>query len=97
MYPAEIESVLTGYPGVIEAGVTGMRDDKWGEVPVAFLVVDNGRINQENLTQFCYKSLAKYKVPKEFHQIQQLPRNASNKLMRRELFSALEKERNHEH
>ncbi|ASF40226.1 2-succinylbenzoate-CoA ligase [Halobacillus halophilus] len=97
VYPAEIESVLTGYPGVIEAGVTGMKDDKWGEVPVAFLVVDNGRINQENLSQFCYKSLAKYKVPKEFHQIQQLPRNASNKLMRRELFSALEKERNHEH
>ncbi|MCA1011040.1 o-succinylbenzoate--CoA ligase [Halobacillus halophilus] len=97
VYPAEIESVLTGYPGVIEAGVTGMKDDKWGEVPVAFLVVDNGKINKENLIQFCNKSLAKFKVPKEFYQIEQLPRNASNKLMRRQLFSALEKERNHEH
>ncbi|MGP4076583.1 o-succinylbenzoate--CoA ligase [Halobacillus sp. K22] len=97
VYPAEIESVLAGYPGVIEAGVTGVRDEQWGEVPAAFLVVDSGRVDQEALRQFCEKRLAKYKIPKEFHILNQLPRNASNKLLRRELFPVLEKESKHEH
>ncbi|ARI76729.1 o-succinylbenzoate--CoA ligase [Halobacillus mangrovi] len=93
IYPAELESVLSDFPGVKEAGVTGISDETWGEVPAAFLVPEEGvTIHSEDVAEFCEERLAKYKIPKAFFILAQLPRNASNKLLRRELFSALEKE-----
>ncbi|MGI8315723.1 o-succinylbenzoate--CoA ligase [Halobacillus mangrovi] len=93
IYPAELESVLSDFPGVKEAGVTGMSDETWGEVPAAFLVPEEDvTIYSEDVTEFCEARLAKYKIPKAFFTLSQLPRNASNKLLRRELFSALERE-----
>ncbi|MFG6119521.1 o-succinylbenzoate--CoA ligase [Thalassobacillus sp. B23F22_16] len=86
IYPAEVESVLAGMEGVREAGVTGIKDKKWGQVPVAFIVADTkGAIREEDVFLFCNSELASYKIPKEIHFVDQLPRNASNKLMRREL------------
>ncbi|GGC81171.1 2-succinylbenzoate--CoA ligase [Thalassobacillus devorans] len=86
IYPAEIESVLSGMEGIREAGVTGIKDKKWGQVPVAFIVSDtSGAIREEDVLQFCNSELASYKCPKEIHFVDKLPRNASNKLMRREL------------
>ncbi|RWZ54853.1 o-succinylbenzoate--CoA ligase [Halobacillus fulvus] len=94
IYPAEIESVLTSYPGVREAGVTGRKDEQWGEAPVAFLVVDDPTsFRKEDVLRFCEEKLAKYKWPKDIHTITSLPRNASNKILRRKLFEALEEER----
>ncbi|WP_156112659.1 o-succinylbenzoate--CoA ligase, partial [Halobacillus sp. BBL2006] len=93
IYPAEIESVLSDYPGVREVGVTGMPDDTWGEVPAAFLVVDEPEtINSDKLKAFYSERLAKYKIPQSIFFLSRLPRNASNKLLRRELFSLWEKE-----
>lgn len=82
IYPAEIENVLLAHPEVREAGVCGKDDSEWGQVPVAFIV---GSVTEEELTEFCSLRLARYKLPKEFYFIEQLPRNASNKLMRFEL------------
>ncbi|WP_226580103.1 o-succinylbenzoate--CoA ligase [Halobacillus litoralis] len=90
VYPAEIEGVLTGIPGIREAGVTGRKDAKWGEVPVAFLVAENQKLSDKEIINGMAGKLAKYKTPKEYYWVKELPRNASNKLLRRHLFSHLE-------
>ncbi|TWT12519.1 o-succinylbenzoate--CoA ligase [Planomicrobium sp. CPCC 101079] len=84
IYPAEIEKVLLGHPAVREAGVCGMPSDEWGEVPAAFVVL-NDEIELDELLAFCRKQLASYKLPKSIKSVASLPRNASNKLLRREL------------
>ena len=84
MYPAEIESVLMSFPNILDAGVVGADDEKWGAIPVAFLVLDKS-ISIENLSCFCEERLAKFKVPKKFIIEEKLPRNASGKLLRRDL------------
>lgn len=84
IYPAEIENVLMAHPAVQEAGVCGVADEKWGETPVAF-VVAKYEIEASQLLLYCRERLASYKVPKEIHFIEKLPRNASNKLLRRKL------------
>lgn len=86
IYPAEIEKVLLGHPAVREAGVCGMPDEKWGEVPAAFIVLAE-EVPKEKLTEFLRKQLAGYKIPKHIHFVESLPRNASNKVLRRELKS----------
>lgn len=84
IYPAEIENVLLSCPNVLEAGVCGQDHPEWGSVPIAFIVKD-GEISESELETYCREHLAGYKVPKAFHFVEQLPRNASNKLLRREL------------
>lgn len=86
IYPAEIEAVLLSHPDVADAGVTGMEDVQWGQVPIAFIVKRNGStVTTLDLRQFCQNQLAKYKVPKDFYYTEQLPRNAAKKLLRRRL------------
>jgi o-succinylbenzoate---CoA ligase len=84
IYPAEIESVLHSHPAVLEAGVIGIDDDVWGQIPCAFVVLASG-VSMEELKNYCTKRLAKYKIPKKFIVVDELPRNASNKLLRRKL------------
>ncbi|GMA44334.1 hypothetical protein GCM10025853_17910 [Tetragenococcus halophilus subsp. halophilus DSM 20339] len=86
IYPSEIESVVSELTGVQEVGVTNRSDDQWGEVPVAFIVKDTQNVLDEEMVQTYLKSrLASYKVPKKIYFVEQLPRNASNKLMRYKL------------
>lgn len=88
IYPAEIEEVLLAHPSVIEAGVTGVADEKWGQVPYAF-IVSRDDISEERLVDFCRERLAPYKVPKKFIHVGELPKNGANKLVRRELVQFL--------
>lgn len=93
IYPAEIESVLLAHPDVAEAGVTGIEDTKWGQVPVAFIVLRNAKkVEEDELRQFCLQRLAKYKVPKAFYFSEKLPRNAAKKLLRRNLRKMLKED-----
>lgn len=86
IYPSEIESVITELTDVQEVGVTGKPDDQWGEVPVAFIVKDKQkRLDGEAVQAYVRERLASYKVPKQIYFVDQLPRNASNKLMRHKL------------
>ncbi|MFZ3576812.1 o-succinylbenzoate--CoA ligase [Virgibacillus sp. DJP39] len=85
IYPSEIESVLSGMEGINEVGVTGVEDSKWGQVPVAFVVLDDESISEMDVFKFALEHLAKYKTPKKIYFIQELPRNASNKLLRKNL------------
>ncbi|WP_339172749.1 o-succinylbenzoate--CoA ligase [Solibacillus sp. FSL R5-0691] len=89
IYPAEIENILLGHPNVKEAGVCGMEHDKWGQVPVAFIVAKKQMTEQE-IIDFCTEHLANYKVPKQVHFVTHLPRSGSNKLLRRKLMQLLE-------
>ncbi|MCI3197987.1 o-succinylbenzoate--CoA ligase [Bacillus sp. HU-1818] len=87
IYPAEVESALLAHPSVAEAGVSGAEDPKWGKVPHAYLVLRNP-VSAEALASFCRERLAKYKIPAKFFVLDQLPRNASNKLLRHQLKDA---------
>ncbi|MCY7464134.1 2-succinylbenzoate-CoA ligase, partial [Bacillus paralicheniformis] len=80
----EVEAVLLSHPKVAEAGVKGVDDKTWGKVPHAYLVAASP-VDEEELSDFCKERLASYKVPKAFHFVGKLPRNASNKLMRHQL------------
>ncbi|MFJ7920272.1 o-succinylbenzoate--CoA ligase [Lysinibacillus fusiformis] len=84
IYPAEIENVLLIHPAVKEAGVCGADDKQWGQVPVAFVVL-NEHVSVEQLQAFCQQKLAKYKLPKEIIITNSLPRNGADKLLRRKL------------
>jgi O-succinylbenzoic acid--CoA ligase len=87
VYPREIENVLSTHPLVVDVGVAGREDATWGQVPVAFVQVrepDRPGV-EEDLRQYCRERLAGYKVPKEFIFVDALPRNASGKLLRRNL------------
>jgi O-succinylbenzoic acid--CoA ligase len=87
IYPAEIEAVLLAHADIVDAGITGMEDAKWGQVPAAFIVKKEGStLSEEELVQFCLERLAKYKVPKAFYFTKSLPRNAAKKLLRRKLW-----------
>jgi O-succinylbenzoic acid--CoA ligase len=77
---------LLAHQDVLEAGVTGLVDAEWGQVPIAFIIKKEGtNPSSEELEQFCKERLGKYKVPKAFYFMEELPRNASKKLLRREL------------
>jgi len=84
IYPAEVESVLLSHDAIEEAGVCGVDDDTWGQVPAAFVVLKSD-VSEEELVKFCMERLAKYKVPKYFHVVSSLPRSGSDKLLRRKL------------
>lgn len=88
IYPAEVEQGLVKHPSVKEAGVAGRQDDRWGQVPVAFVVLKE-EVTETDIRHFIGAQLASYKQPVEYHFVDQLPRNASNKLMRRELLNLL--------
>lgn len=88
IYPTEIEEHLLEYDGIREAAVVGKQDARWGKVPVAFIVADHF-IDDDQLLSFLNKRLASYKVPREIFKVDQLPRNASNKVMRHRLVELL--------
>jgi o-succinylbenzoate---CoA ligase len=91
VYPAEVENILTSHPSIQEAAVVGKADAHWGMVPAAFLVKQR-EVSIEELQVFCEERLARYKIPKNWNWVMELPRNASNKLMRYKLQELLEED-----
>src|SRR5690606_27039386 len=89
--PSEVEGVLVAHPAVADVAVVGVPDDRWGEVGVAFVVTRPGIATDETeLTQFCQKNLASYKVPKRIILTASIPRSGANKVRRRELVAQFE-------
>src|SRR4051812_3958887 len=82
--PAEVEAALLAHPAVAEAGVFGRPDPEWGEAVVACVVL-RGSVSGDELRAFARSRLAAFKVPKAIERVDSLPRNASRKLLRREL------------
>ncbi|WP_404329639.1 o-succinylbenzoate--CoA ligase [Mesobacillus maritimus] len=93
IYPAEIESVLLSHEDVVDAGIVGMEHPNWGQVPAAFVVKKKvATISENDLENYCRERLAKYKVPKSIRFVEELPRNAAKKLLRKELREWLKRE-----
>jgi len=83
---SEVERVLYEHDAVVEAAVVGRPDERWGEVPVAYVVLRPGAATSaDELVEHCRRQLAKFKVPKDVHFIDALPRNPSGKILKREL------------
>jgi acyl-CoA synthetase (AMP-forming)/AMP-acid ligase II len=83
---SEVERVLYEHEAVVEAAVVARPDERWGEVPVAYVVVSAGATTTpEALIEHCSQQLAKFKVPKDVTFIDALPRNPSGKVLKREL------------
>jgi acyl-CoA synthetase (AMP-forming)/AMP-acid ligase II len=86
VYPAEIENVLEGHPGVAEAVVVGAPDERWGEYVHAFVVPALGqRPTRRDLHTFLVPRLASFKLPARYEFVDSVPRNPSGKILRREL------------
>ena len=82
----EVERVIYEIPAVLEAAVVGIPHPKWLEVPKAYVALKPGEsLTAEEIKQHCIKKMAKFKVPKEIEFIDQLPRNPSGKVLKREL------------
>jgi acyl-CoA synthetase (AMP-forming)/AMP-acid ligase II len=81
IYPTEVEDVLFSHPDVTEAAVVGEPHDEWGETVVAYVVGDT---TAEELDDFCRESdaLADFKRPREYHFVEELPKNPSGKVQK---------------
>lgn len=82
IYPREIEEFLMSQPGIAEAAVIGEADRVRGEVPVAFIVLNDGGCDFGALEALCREKLASFKVPRRFEKIDKLPRNALGKVQK---------------
>lgn len=86
VYPAEVEEVLVSHPAVAEAGVIGVAHPHTGEAVRAYVVLEDGcDIDEDALVDFACDHLARYKCPAKILFVDELPRNLSGKLLRREL------------
>jgi acyl-CoA synthetase (AMP-forming)/AMP-acid ligase II len=86
VYPAEIERVLLGHASVADAAVIGVPHERWVETPVAFVVARDGtEVDGDELVGHCREYLAGFKKPSEVIVVEQLPRNAAGKILKRRL------------
>ncbi|MEM6581236.1 MAG: FadD3 family acyl-CoA ligase [Pseudomonadota bacterium] len=85
-YPAEIENALCDMPGITQAAVIGVADDRLGEVPKAFLVRESkAEVDDADVIAWSRDRMANYKVPREVEFLDELPRNASGKVLKTQL------------
>lgn len=86
VYPAEVEKFLLTHPHIAEAAVIGVPDERWGEVGRAFVVLHSGAtLSPDELRAFCLGGLAKFKVPKYFELVADIPKNDTGKVDRKKL------------
>ena len=89
VWPREVEDALVAHPAVSEAAVVGVPDEYRGETVKAFVVLVSGaEATPEDLIEFCRSRLAAYKYPRLLDVVDELPRNASGKILRRALRDA---------
>jgi malonyl-CoA/methylmalonyl-CoA synthetase len=85
IYPREVEDVLLGHPEVAEVAVVGVPSEEWGESVAAFVVPAGGQPDAEELLRYAAERLAPFKRPRQVRFVEQLPRNALGKVVKREL------------
>jgi acyl-CoA synthetase (AMP-forming)/AMP-acid ligase II len=86
VYPAEVESAIYGHPDIMEVAVVGVPDDKWGEAVKAFCAPKAGhQIDPDSVIAWARERIAGFKVPKTVEIVEALPRNASGKILRKDL------------
>jgi len=83
VYPKEVENVLCAHPGIADAAVIGVQDEKWGEVGKAFIQpAEDGTLDETAFRDWCRQNLAAYKVPRHFTIVQDFPRTAAGKIQK---------------
>ena len=86
VYPTQVEQVLYRHPKVRDVAVIGVPDEKWGEVPMALIVPEEGdEPTLEEIQAYCGEHLARFKVPRHLAVLEELPRTATGKVLKREL------------
>ena len=86
IYPREIEDHLHTHPAVLEAAVVGVPDPEWGETLRAFIVVRQGEtVSETEVIEYCRRGLADFKRPRKVTFLDELPRNPTGKILKREL------------
>lgn len=94
IYPVELDNVLFEHPKILEACTIGVSDAYRGETVKAFVVVKQGEtLSEQEVIDFCKERLAPYKVPKIIAFIDELPKSAVGKILRRKL-KDMEEEKN---
>ncbi len=87
VYPAELEHFFRSHEQISEVSVVGVPHPKWGEVGMAFVVpTPEGLLSEEELKAFCQGRLAKFKIPKHFHFVEELPKSATGKVDKKALY-----------
>jgi fatty-acyl-CoA synthase len=86
VFPAEVEDLISGHPDVVEATALGVEDKEWGHRLRAFVVkADGADIGEDDIKSYVREHLARYKVPREVVFLDELPRNPTGKVLKREL------------
>jgi len=86
IYPAEVENALMSHPDIIDAAAVGVPDDKWGETVKGFVILKEGvELTEQDIIASTKEKIASYKCPTSINFIQEMPRNPSGKILRREL------------
>ncbi len=86
IYPREVEEVLIKHPAVAEVSVIGRKDREWGEVVVAYVVPESSKpLDTNSLDQFCIENIARFKRPRYYRIIKNLPKNNYGKILKTEL------------
>src|SRR5437588_9119689 len=86
VFPAEIEELLGGHEAIAEAAAIGVEDEKFGQRLKAYVVLRQGaELGEADVKRYVKENLANYKVPREVVFVDDLPRNATGKILKREL------------
>jgi len=86
VFPAEVEDLISGHPDVVEATAIGVEDKEWGHRLRAFVVKkDDASLDEDTVKHYVRDHLARYKVPREVVFLEELPRNPTGKVLKREL------------
>ncbi len=95
VYPREIEELLYGYPGIVEAAVIGLPDELRGEAVCAYVALEDGKtFNRKEIRAFLQPLLASFKMPRDIVQVDALPKNKTGKIMKRLLREQIASGRN---
>ncbi len=93
IYPREIEEALLRHPGLLECSVVGRPDADWGEAVVAFVVERQGHaVADDELDAVCLQNIARFKRPREYVRVAELPKNNYGKVLKTELRRRLDQE-----
>jgi fatty-acyl-CoA synthase len=91
VFPREVEDLLADHPKIDEAAVVGVDDEEWGQRLAAFVVAKDG-LSEDEVKKYVKENLAKYKVPRDVEFLDELPRNATGKVLKKDLVKGDEEE-----